>query len=827
MKLEKAIEIALDGEAIIFTGAGFSVGTKNILNEDIPVAGKLSSEYLSKDLKLPKPSNDLGLVSDLYIEKIGTEPLIEKLQNLYICKSMKEDDSQSIIASVPWSRVYTTNYDDVFEKSSSIKGINRIPVTLNKLAQEYSNKNVILHLNGFINDLSAKTLFSEFKLSKTSYLAESFKESKSRWYDIFKSDLDAASAIIFVGVSFEYDIDLQEIIYNSENFKDKIIFIDRALPTDHDPNDITFNYYKKKFGNVYNIGVDEFANQIEEVSQKYIPNSKEKNYSCFKKVTEGDFQELSSNNLRELLKLGYINHNLAYFNRNNNKYLINRKEIDDIISSLNQGIKCACIVAGMSNGKTSLLTLLSNRLSELGNVYSYTGSNDNLSKEIKDIGNHKVPVYIILENYNQNLDILYKFRSILMRPNIHLIVTARSFIHDTRKFSLVKNTGLSENDIREIYIDTIDKDDLDYLVELLDASDYFLEFKDKSLNFKKRKITGAWNSQFSDILIELIKSPVIEKEIGILYNNISKNKLMEELVLMTCIFKVFDIPLALNDFQNILKTKNLPISFYNDESLNQFIRPANNEINMQSTILARYIINKFGQNNLLNILNVINENVDSISDLNKIESIKEAIVSFSNLSLLIDRKRNIVDFQNIVEFYYKIRNNSFYKKNEFFWLQFAIACMEAKDYERAFANLNLAYKLGKEKNPLFDTFQMDTQYARFLLETDLEDEQDSYKRFEKAHNLLRKVIKSDKGQQHLIFKQVSKYPTYYARHKDNISNPNKNKIINANKYFIEIMDEYLKNDKNTKELPKTTNRRIMELNELNELILKDGVIARV
>ncbi|WP_256942048.1 hypothetical protein [Bacillus thuringiensis] len=42
MELEKAIEFALDGELIIFTGAVFSVGAKNILNEDIPMPIKLS-----------------------------------------------------------------------------------------------------------------------------------------------------------------------------------------------------------------------------------------------------------------------------------------------------------------------------------------------------------------------------------------------------------------------------------------------------------------------------------------------------------------------------------------------------------------------------------------------------------------------------------------------------------------------------------------------------------------------------------------------------------------------------------------------------------------
>ncbi|MBD7982976.1 SIR2 family protein [Sporosarcina sp. Sa2YVA2] len=826
MDLEKAIKHALDGDAIIFTGAGFSSGMKNVSNTDIPFAGTLSEDYLSKELNIVKPSKDLGLISNLYIDKLGKESLIDKLEQLYICKNVSGEASQAMIAKVPWQRVYTTNYDDVFEKASSMKGRKRIPITLSKTAKEYSGKDVILHINGFINELTPKTLMSEFKLSKTSYLVESFKDCKTGWFDIFKSDLDAASTVIFVGVSFEYDIDLQEVIYNSENFKDKIIFIDNVLPSDHDFNDITFNYYKEKFGEVYNIGIDAFAEEIAKISLTHTRKNKSVNFSCFKEVKEGNYIELNSNDIRDLLKMGFINEKIAYFNRNNNSYLINRKEADNILEELKNKTKCICVISGMSSGKTSLITSLSNKLTEIGNVYLYKSTNRNLHKEIKEIGLKKGPVYIILENYNQYLDILSKLKSILLSDNVHLIVTARSFIHDTRRDSLIRIAGLSEHDVKEFYVDFINKDDIDKVINLLESSDYFLDFSNSSMRDKRNIIQKKWNSQFSDILLELIKSPVIEKEIRDIYQDISKSRLMEDLVLIACIFKVFAIDLSLNDFQTLLKSKSLPISFYNDESLNQFIRPANNEIHMQSTVLAKYIVNNFGQENLLDLLNIINENINDLPDQSKIRAVREAIVSFSNLNLLINRDKGIIDFNEIVEFYYNIRNVSFYKKNEFFWLQYGIACLEAQDFERAHANLNQAYKIGREKKYTFDTFQIDTQFARYLLETDLEDEQDSYKRFEKAHELLVKVIMNDKCQPHLVFKRVSKYNDYYERHKDNISNDNKNKMIKSIEYFIEITETYINENKIVKEPVNITKRRVNALKELKNKIFYHGALLK-
>ena len=111
MELEEALELALDGRALLFVGAGFSRGATNLAGNDFSVGVDLAAT-LSKEAGLP-----VGLALDdaaeLYVEKFGVDKLIDKLKLSFSAKAVT--DYHREIAGTPWRRVYTTNYDDVFE----------------------------------------------------------------------------------------------------------------------------------------------------------------------------------------------------------------------------------------------------------------------------------------------------------------------------------------------------------------------------------------------------------------------------------------------------------------------------------------------------------------------------------------------------------------------------------------------------------------------------------------------------------------------------------------------------------------------------------------
>lgn len=89
--------------------------------------------------------------------------------------------------------------------------------------QTRDRREIVIHLNGFIEDMVEDTLNKEVKLTKVSYALESLEENQ--WATVLKKDIEEAEVIIFIGYSLTYDIDLQRIIIKNSDNRDKIYFI--------------------------------------------------------------------------------------------------------------------------------------------------------------------------------------------------------------------------------------------------------------------------------------------------------------------------------------------------------------------------------------------------------------------------------------------------------------------------------------------------------------------------------------------------------------------------------------------------------------------------
>lgn len=90
-----------------------------------------------------------------------------------------------------------------------------------KTKEYYKRKNLCIHLNGSINNISTETLDDSFKLSDSSYSSpDSFTDSE--WFYYFKRDLDRCGAIVFIGYSM-YDIEIKNPFYLT-SIKRKNIF---------------------------------------------------------------------------------------------------------------------------------------------------------------------------------------------------------------------------------------------------------------------------------------------------------------------------------------------------------------------------------------------------------------------------------------------------------------------------------------------------------------------------------------------------------------------------------------------------------------------------
>ena len=298
MDINEAIFHILNGDAILFAGAGFSHGAKNINNEEFLLGNGLSKKMID-DADLDEDDLDLEYISELYIEEKGIDMFISFLKKEYICQTYT--DSQKIISNLPWKRIYTTNYDNIIEKASLDSGKYRPTITANDKIRYYNNKNdVVIHLNGYIEKLNEDTVFNEFKLTNESYMS---KEIVNQWSFLLEEDLNNSKCIIFVGYSLEYDRSIQELIAATEKLKEKCFFI-------------TFNPSRKslrlmrKYGQVLEIGTEGFAEKIQEIKKCYKEKTIKPKLMCFKKFNPKEYKssEFLDKDTMDLLFYGKINY---------------------------------------------------------------------------------------------------------------------------------------------------------------------------------------------------------------------------------------------------------------------------------------------------------------------------------------------------------------------------------------------------------------------------------------------------------------------------------------------------------------------------------------
>ena len=171
MTIEEIREKILTGKAILFCGAGFSMSTTNIEDNNPPLARQLSKEI--SNLGKFNESDNLKYTSDRYINE-NKDDLSELVQLLKKRFSIKKTPQEHInIMSYPWRRIYTTNYDDAIEVAAKSASIHLDSICIDDSSKDFFKRNdLCVHINGFINGLTEEKLRDDYlKLSKSSYFS--------------------------------------------------------------------------------------------------------------------------------------------------------------------------------------------------------------------------------------------------------------------------------------------------------------------------------------------------------------------------------------------------------------------------------------------------------------------------------------------------------------------------------------------------------------------------------------------------------------------------------------------------------------------------------
>mgnify|MGYP004463585255 CR=1 FL=1 len=779
MEITEAIKHAIDGNAILFLGAGFSCGGENANRETMASASELSLR-LCKEMGASE-STELAIVSDMFIDhKIygkGITALISFLKKQCLC--IKPTEAQKIIINLPWRRIYTTNYDNIPEICSRKENIERETITATLSKKNVSSANgAIVHINGYIQGVTEEKFYDEFKITNSNYLKAGFLDSI--WGAQFIRDINTSKAIIFVGYSMKYDLELQRVMNGA--IKEKAVFIDCCDLSEEQ------EYLLGKWGELYPIEVNGLAEEIRNISKNYCAPKIVRKLESFEElqIDEYDIGNVTPNDVINLLVYGKCN---KYDFRKEN-YYIEREELLQNVKKILREHKICLIHSNLGNGKSIAQFYLASRLIEDYRVYMVNNL-ENIQEDIEILKQRKsFENLIIVDDYDMQMD-LFKELSYDFPDNIKVIASSRTSLSELLVDSLITSYGIPYDDIGILNIEIITDQERKLLIKLLDEYNLWGNKSGYTEKEKEKLIFEKYRNRLSSIFYMLLDSNVISEKVGsVIYatnNKEVKKYLFAQAICDICNFKLKGYEIAYIagiDYSEIEK------ALSNEDSKEMFMR-SSDDIELRSSIFSQYIIKEKSDyqilSNILTNMYICSRNLRSIES----EIVRKKLISRSNLIEIFGGKRRNSEWKErdkeIYEFYSSIQNYA--RSTPFFWLQYAITSLNLGYYVDAKIYFDNAYSYASQLDR-FDAFQLDTHYARFLLEEMIRcDEEFDFEKFTKAHRLL---MDSSNAETRLsyVLRQVGIYSKINKKYKSEFTAEDRIKFIEDVKEVVKKFEEY-------------------------------------
>lgn len=787
LKIEEIVGKILEGNCLLFLGSGFSVGATNLFDDAMPI-GRGLSDLLDQETNEDN-DGDLEEAAENYIESFGEIGLAQKLRNLFTVKTTS--DAQKTISRCKWRRIYTTNYDNVVESIMAKDKKQFLPVTLSSPAEDYTNKrDIVVHLNGSIYNLSSDTLSSEFKLTSGSYLTQQFQESS--WRNLFEYDIKDSDLIVFVGFSLRYDLDIKKLLWEDSDTKKKCVFIMK----DGEPQQSVKK--ASRYGSVFPIGIDTFAKVIDDVkrAKPQQVTRLQRPFLCFKTPTvyKDTVAKIPDASIVEMFLYGKVNDlyiQRSYDHPDTLHYYINRVGIGAVLKSLENGTKDVLVHSDLGNGKSLFIKGLIYELLKNGyKVFVYDKFYANLHTEIEQICESGDPFTVfVVENYNANRNIIEAIQT--FRSKQRLIVSERSVTNDMY-YDWIRS--LIKRDFYEVDVNRLEDEELDKCITILDQFGLWRKFSNYRIDQKKDYLIGDCKRSLRLILLAVINSTDIRQRIEKEINTIRQDADVYQALVLMLVSNLLDWNISLDDISFALGDSiKGSASFRHNEVVKEYVDFNSSELKVKSSILSEVILTHIMDVNVVReTLVKAFKNFDKYLGDSVYRKYMITILSYANLQRVFNKEEGDIFNDNIVTLFEDIRSCKFCENNPHYWLQYAIAKLGEQKYEEAKLYFDNAYTFAKRRSG-FDTYQIDNHYARYLLDNVIYSDVDEefMKAFKQAHNILtdRSHLKDTK---YYPFKVARSYLPFYEKFKNRMS---KKEMLQFNQscHQIDVMIENYKN----------------------------------
>ncbi len=761
MDLSEAIAHAKRGNALLFTGAGFSLGATNSRlppNNQVPSA-RVFARDLADQLN-SKAEYPLQVVSQAYKQREGEHGLVRELLSNFTIHQVTE--RQKEIAALPWSRVYTTNYDSCFEISAlAASGRGKAWTSLTLDSSITSQKECCIHVNGHVSNLTVKSLDSQVKLTHSSYSAEPFAQSK--WSEQLRQDANFARAVFFVGYSMS-DLDIARVFTSIPSIKNRTFFV--VSPTE---DEIAISPLSE-FGTVLKIGVDGFATKIENV-----PITEDKSPHRYTWLSEYELPEIQSKpadvEAFDLITKGAVNSSAVAWSMGSAlpTYCVPRSVVQSIAEAVKSGKHWFLCHADLGNGKSLVKEQLSYVLKHEGYRIFWDTDNDNhKALDLSALTREKGDIAVIFDASSERFEAIDGILKINL-PNIVVVVMTRTTLFELGegRYNQHMPDGYLVYDLNRLPVEDAAK-----FVQLFNHLGLWGEMARNLDNAKENFVRINCEGAISKLVVSVFEESYIGRRIQVAAKTLLNNKsdLAAAIVASFLINRIGHAPstellttILNKDVQALTKTAAF-------KEAGEFIRDGHGSIIIRSSIISDFLLRTSISPEIL--IYHIETFVRRLSELKRNSAVHHIFTELQRFPFLIttvgstkrsDSKKNK---DIIIAFYQSIKELKTSQRNALFWLHYAMARLEFNEFEIAATYFEDAKEFAKGQES--ETRDVNNYFARFLIDSRIRSDEynDYFKAFDLAHQILIDQIHRDSNR-HFPFRQAAKYVEFisYRRNK--------------------------------------------------------------
>lgn len=680
------IETLDPANSVLFLGSGFSAGATNIANDKVP-AGHPLLERLADALNEEAKDLDLKSAADEFLSRTDLS-LYELLYETFTIS--KPLPYQRDIVSLPWARIYTTNYDDII---SQVKGPNFPLFTFNEPRPRRLPPAFAVHLHGSIRRADDENADDQLILNNKSYdvIANQYPD----WFHEFQRDRRTFDACYFMGFSLG-DHHISGLMTSGEESVKRTYFVSRKDPKP------SFVRRASEYGEVVPIGFESFAELAKTLPKPKRPEDLGALQS-FKYLRPGlDSKALADPTPVEVINLvsfGTFSQSRFFNTPTEHGYVAPRnKHVKDTLDALKDA-KTVLVHSRLGNGKTIFTSILASTAATEGYAcLLWRRAGRHLAQDLETIAVHKRAL-VIFDDYDAAIDNIERVSAGV--PGAKFLVTVRTGQQEVRFHEIVQKLPAP---VKRLNLNTFSDSDRELLLAILHRAGAQTDGLEQTVRSAR---------DIRDIVTQLYNHSEIREKIHAIVG--SASPVLTQIVVLASLIKWAGVETD-DSYLQELAGRDIYVELRKTEGFaNDFLDVHDDKVEMRSALLSEYFIQRiFTPEEILEGCYHITTSSTRRKTDRVHRRLSGELMKFSTLQRFLKFHPGSEGALN--RHYVRLSNDKDVNAEPLFWLQYAILMKTSGDMRTARMFLNAGYNRASQIAG-FKTFQLDTQaLSIYLLE---------------------------------------------------------------------------------------------------------------